>query len=128
MQKFFRHCPAQPVLCLCRIYKKGCRTTFCAAALKETYLSDRMGLVGVIHMVTVHALLFSIALIEELGCDLREHGVGQHIFFLRCPLGSFGLQLVHFGSQCIGKAAGDGLLVTKDLLVNSGLMGAGVLP
>ena len=86
-----------------------------------------MGLVGVIHMVTVHALLFSIALIEELGCDLREHGVGQHVFFLRCPLGSFGLQLVHFGSQRVGKAAGDGLLVTKDLLGELGLDGSGSL-
>ena len=65
-------------------------------------------------MIAVHALLFGIALIEELGCDLREHCVGQHVLFLRCPLGSFGLQLVHFGSQRIGKAAGDGLLVTKE--------------
>ena len=116
MQKFFRDYPTEYVLCLCRIRKKGCCTAFCAAALKGIYLSDRMRLVGVVHMIAVHALLFGIALIEELGSNLREHCVGQHVLFLRCPLGSFRLQLVHFGSKRIGKAAGDGLLVAQDLL------------
>ena len=75
--------------------------------------SDRVGLIGVVHMVAVHALLLGIALVEELGCHLREHGVGQHVLFLRCPLGGFGLQLVHLRSQRVGKAAGDGLLVAQ---------------
>ena len=66
-----------------------------------------MRLIGVVHMVAVHALLLGIALVEELGCHLREHGVGQHVLFLRCPLGGFGLQLVHLGSQRVGKAAGE---------------------
>ena len=125
MQKFFWDCPTEYVLCLCRIRKKGCRTAFCAAALKGTYLSDRMRLVGVVHMIAVHALLFGIALIEELGSDLREHCVGQHVLFLRCPLGSFSLQFVHLGSKRVGKAAGNGLLVAKDLLGELGLDGSG---
>ena len=78
-------------------------------------------------MITVHALLFSIALIEELGSDLREHCVGQHVLFLRCPLGSFSLQFVHLGSKRVGKAAGNGLLVAKDLLGELGLDGSGSL-
>ena len=31
MQKFFRDCPTEYALCLCRIRKKGCCTAFCAA-------------------------------------------------------------------------------------------------
>ena len=86
-----------------------------------------MRLIGVVHMVAVHALLLGIALFKELGCHLREHCVGQHILFLRCPLGSFCLQLVHLRSQSISKAAGNGLLVAQDLLGELGLDGSGSL-
>ena len=33
-QKFFRYYAAECALHLCRLHKKGCRTAFCAAALK----------------------------------------------------------------------------------------------
>ena len=36
-----------------------------------------MGLVGEIHMVAIHAYQLLVALFEELGRNLREHGVGQ---------------------------------------------------
>lgn len=67
MQKFFRDYPTEYVLCLCRIRKKGCCTAFCAAALKGIYLSDRMRLVGVVHMIAVHALLLALRLSKNLG-------------------------------------------------------------
>ena len=78
-------------------------------------------------MVGIDALQLCIALLEELGCDLREHCVGQHVLFLSSPLGSFRLQLVHLRSKGICKAAGDGLLVAQDLLGELGLDGSGSL-
>lgn len=66
-QKFFRYYATECALHLCRLHKKGYRTAFCAAALKGTYLSDRMGLVGVVHMIAVHALLLALRLSKNLG-------------------------------------------------------------
>ena len=86
-----------------------------------------MRLIGVVHMVAVHALLLGIALLEELGGDLREHSVGQDVLFLNRPLCSLSLQLVHLGSEGVSKAAGDGLLVAQDLLGELGLDGSGSL-
>ena len=78
-------------------------------------------------MVCIHALSLGVALLEELGRDLREHGVGQDILFLGSPLCSLSLQLVHLGSEGVSKAAGDGLLVAQDLLGELGADGSGSL-
>ena len=74
-------------------------------------------------MVCIHALSLGVALLEELGSDLREHGVGQDVLFLSSPLCSLSLQLVHLGSEGVSKAAGDGLLVAQDLLGELGADG-----
>ena len=49
-------------------------------------LSDGMRLICKICMVCIHALSLGVALLEELGRDLREHGVGQNVLFLSCLL------------------------------------------
>ena len=55
-------------------------------------------------MQSIDTLQAGIALFEELGSNLREHSVGQNVLFLDGILGSFGLQLVHFGGKGISKA------------------------
>ena len=49
--------------------------------LRKPYavLSDGVRLVCKICMVCIHALSLGVALLEELGRDLREHGVGQNV-------------------------------------------------
>jgi len=86
-----------------------------------------MRLVLIVSMQSVHTVHTGIALFEELGSNLREHSVGQNVLFLDGILGSFGLQLVHFGGKGISKAVmGSSPFRIKSL--NSFLMGAGVLP
>ena len=75
-------------------------------------------------MVCIHALSLGVALLKELGSDLREHGVGQDVLFLRSPLCSLSLQLVHLRCEGVSKAAGDGLLVAEDLLGELGADGS----
>ena len=58
----------------------------------QSYKSDRMRLVLVVSMQSVHTVHTGIALFEELGSNLREHSVGQNVLFLDGILGSFGLQ------------------------------------
>ena len=87
-----------------RIYKKtrrdrpsGLHLRVLLIAYSAQLESDRMRLVLIVSMQSVHTVHTGIALFEELGSNLREHSVGQNVFFLDGILGSFGLQLVHFG-------------------------------
>ncbi len=77
-----------------------------ANAVLFIHESDGMALVLVVGMKSIHTLNAGVALFKELGRDLREHGISQNVLFLDGILGSFRLQLVHFGLQRIGKAAG----------------------
>jgi len=58
---------------------------------------------------SIDALQTGVALLKELGRDLREHGVGQNVLLLDGVLGGLGLQLLHLGLKGVGKAAGDRL-------------------
>ena len=73
-----------------------------------------MRLVLVVGVQSIDTLQAGIALLKELGSDLREHGVGQDILLLNGVLGGLSLQLIHLRGQSVGKAAGDGLLTLQD--------------
>ena len=87
-----------------------------------------MGFAFKIDVITVDAGQLVVALLKELGRDLREHGVREHVLLLHDILAGFRLQLLDLRLQQICRTAGDGLLVAEDLLCELGLMGAGVLP
>ena len=63
-------------------------------------LSDGVRLICKICMVCIHALSLGVALLEELGSDLREHGVGQDVLFLSSPLCSLSLPASSRGPGC----------------------------
>ena len=86
-----------------------------------------MRLVLIVSMQSVHTVHTGIALFEELGSNLREHSVGQNVLFLDGILGSFSLQLVHFGGKGISKAAGNGLFALQNKVAEFLLDGSGSL-
>ena len=86
-----------------------------------------MRLVLIVSMQSVHTVHTGITLFEELGSNLREHSVGQNVLFLDGILGSFGLQLVHFGGKGISKAAGNGLFALQNKVAEFLLDGSGSL-
>ena len=86
-----------------------------------------MRLVLVVGVQSIHTLQAGVALLEELGRNLREHGVGQDVLLLDSVLGGFSLQFLHLGLEGVGKAAGDGLLTLQDEVAEFLLDGRGGL-
>ena len=78
-------------------------------------------------MQSIDTLQTGVALLKELGRDLREHGVGQNVLLLDGVLGGLGLQLLHLGLKGVGKAAGDRLLALQDEVTELLLNGRGGL-
>ena len=85
-----------------------------------------MGFAFKIDVITVDAGQLVVALLKELGRDLREHGVREHVLLLHDILAGFRLQLLDLRLQQICQVMG--CSSPRICFVNSGLMGAGVLP
>ena len=83
-----------------------------------------MGFAFKIDVITVDAGQLVVALLKELGRDLREHGVREHVLLLHDILAGFRLQLLDLRLQQICRTAGDGLLVAEDLLCELGADGS----
>ena len=88
-----------------------------------------MNLIFEICAFAVNMIFLVAAFLKEFQRDLAKLGIAQNILVLLDPLGALHAEFIQLRSQQIRRAAGDGFLVTDDLLAELvGSMGAGVLP
>ena len=103
------------------------KTAPAAERERQFFYLDGVRLVFVVGVQSIDTLQTGVALLKELGRDLREHGVGQNVLLLDGVLGGLGLQLLHLGLKGVGKAAGDRLLAFQDEVTELLLNGRGGL-
>ena len=87
----------------------------------------RHGLVGLVQHTAVDLHLLCLTILEVLGRNLGEHGIGQHVFLALIPFAHFFAQLIQFRRQRIGKAASDHLIIANALLAHRLVYGSGQL-